>query len=47
MTKQPSDGQKPDRQKRKHTDISECSMDSGTNMVETAQMLLMLMYDEI
>mgnify|MGYP000137458125 CR=1 FL=1 len=27
--------------------IQKCSMDSGTNMVETAQMLLMLMYDEI
>ena len=25
--------------------IQKCSMDSGTNMVETAQMLLMLMYD--
>lgn len=27
--------------------IQKCSMDSGTNMVETAQMLLMLFYDEI
>ena len=27
--------------------IQKSSMDSGTNMVETAQMLLMLMYDEI
>lgn len=27
--------------------IQKCSMDSGTNMVETAQMLLMLLYDEI
>ena len=27
--------------------IQKCSMDSGTNMVETAQMLLMLMYDEV
>ena len=27
--------------------IQKCSMDSGTNMVETAQMLLMLMYDEL
>ena len=26
--------------------IQKCSMDSGTNMVETAQMLLMLFYDE-
>ena len=26
--------------------IQKCSMDSGTNMVETAQMLLMLLYDE-
>ena len=25
--------------------IQKCSMDSGTNMVETAQMLMMLMYD--
>ena len=25
--------------------IQKCSMDSGTNMVETAQMILMLMYD--
>lgn len=27
--------------------IQKCSMDSGTNMVETAQMILMLFYDEI
>lgn len=27
--------------------IQKCSMDSGTNMVETAQMLLMLIYDEV
>jgi response regulator NasT len=27
--------------------IQKCSMDSGTNMVETAQMLLMLIYDEL
>ncbi len=27
--------------------IQKCSMDSGTNMVETAQMLLMLFYDEL
>ena len=27
--------------------IQKCSMDSGTNMVETAQMMLMLLYDEI
>lgn len=27
--------------------IQKCSMDSGTNMAETAQMLLMLLYDEI
>ena len=27
--------------------IQKCSMDSGTNMAETAQMLLMLFYDEI
>ena len=27
--------------------IQKCSMDSGTNMVETAQMVLMLMYDEV
>ena len=26
--------------------IQKSSMDSGTNMVETAQMLLMLLYDE-
>ena len=26
-------------------DIQKSSMDSGTNMVETAQMLLMLLYD--
>lgn len=27
--------------------IQKCSMDSGTNMVETAQMILMLIYDEV
>ena len=27
--------------------IQKCSMDSGTNMVETAQMVLMLLYDEV
>ena len=27
--------------------IQKCSMDSATNMVETAQMILMLIYDEI
>lgn len=27
--------------------IQKCSMDNGTNMVETAQMILTLMYDEI
>lgn len=27
--------------------IQKCSMDSGTNMVESAQMLLMLFYDEV
>ena len=27
--------------------IQKSSMDSGTNMVETAQMILMLLYDEI
>ena len=27
--------------------IQKCSMDSGTNMVESAQMLLMLIYDEV
>ena len=27
--------------------IKKCSMDSGTNMVETAQMVLMLLYDEV
>lgn len=26
--------------------IQKCSMDSGTNMVETAQMILTLIYDE-
>lgn len=30
-----------------HRYIQKCSMDSGTNMVESAQMLLMLLYDEI
>lgn len=27
--------------------IQKCSMDSGTNMVETAQMVLMLLYDSV
>ena len=27
--------------------IQKCSMESGTNMVETAQMVLMLMYEEV
>ena len=27
--------------------IQKCSMDSGTNMVERAQMVLMLLYDEV
>ena len=27
--------------------IQKCSMDSGTNMVETAQMVLMLLYDSM
>ena len=27
--------------------IQKCSMDSGTNMVETAQMILMLIYEEL
>ncbi len=27
--------------------IQKCSMDSGTNMVETAQMVLMLLYDYV
>ena len=27
--------------------IQKCSMDSGNNMVETAQMVLMLLYDEV
>ena len=27
--------------------IQKCSMDSGTNMVETAQMVLMLMFDDV
>ena len=26
--------------------IQKCSMDSGTNMVETAQMILLMIYDE-
>lgn len=30
-----------------HRYIQKCSMDNGTNMVETAQMILTLMYDEI
>ena len=30
-----------------HRYIQKCSMDSGTNMVETAQMVLMLLYDEV
>ncbi|HIS26557.1 MAG TPA: ANTAR domain-containing protein [Candidatus Pullilachnospira intestinigallinarum] len=30
-----------------HRYIQKCSMDNGTNMVETAQMILALMFDEI
>lgn len=30
-----------------HRYLQKCSMDSGTNMVETAQMILMLLYDSI
>ncbi len=30
-----------------HRYIQKCSMDNGTNMVETAQMILTLMYDEV
>lgn len=30
-----------------HRYVQKCSMDNGTNMVETAQMILTLMYDEI
>ena len=30
-----------------HRYIQKCSMDSGTNMAETAQMVLMLLYDEV
>lgn len=29
-----------------HRYIQKCSMDNATNMVETAQMILMLIYDE-
>lgn len=29
-----------------HRYVQKCSMDNGTNMVETAQMILMLLYDE-
>ena len=29
-----------------HKYLQKCSMDNGTNMVETAQMILMLIYDE-
>lgn len=29
-----------------HRYIQKCSMDNGTNMVETAQMILLLLYDE-
>ncbi len=30
-----------------HRYIQKCSMDNGTNMAETAQMILMLLYDEV
>ncbi len=30
-----------------HRYVQKCSMDNGTNMVETAQMILTLMYDEV
>ena len=43
----PSDGKKNQMtEEEAYRHIQKCSMDSGTNMVETAQMLLMLMYDE-
>ena len=38
---------KKENEEEAYRHIQKCSMDSGTNMVETAQMLLMLMYDEI
>ena len=43
----PSDGKNQMTEEEAYRHIQKCSMDSGTNMVETAQMLLMLMYDEI